>query len=278
MILVTGATGDVGGGVVRRLLAAGEKVRVLARDPAKAAAQLGDVDVAKGDLLDEAALASAMTGAHKLFLMAHAQDLPEVAAKAVAAAQATGVRHVVLLSSYTVSTHGKTAIGRWHHEAEQAIEASKLGWTMLRPGNFSSNTLRWVPTIKGQGSVFSPDGASTSAPIDPADIAAVGAVALLAGGHEGKRYVLTSEQTLTVKEQVETIARVIGKPIRFVDVPVEAARAGMLKSGLSEELVDAILELRGSAEALQTKTVHDVTGRPARTYEEWVRAHAAAFA
>lgn len=277
MILVTGATGDVGGGVARRLLAAGEKVRVLARDPAKAA-KLGDVDVAKGDLLDAAALAAAMKGAEKLFLMAHAQDLPQVAAHAVAAAQAAGVRHVVLLSSYTVATHPKTAIGRWHHEAEQAIEATKLQWTMLRPGNFSSNTLRWAPTIKGQGCVFSPDGASTSAPIDPADIAAVGAVALMANGHEGKRYVLTSEQTLSVRDQVETLARVIGKPIKFVDVPPEAARAGMLKAGLSEELVAAVLELRGTAETLQTTTVHDVTGKPARTYEDWARAHAAAFA
>ena len=277
MILVTGATGDVGGGVVRRLLAAGEKVRVLARDPAKAA-KLGDVDVAKGDLLDPAALATAMTGAHKLFLMAHARDLPPVAENAVAAALAAGVRHVVLLSSYTVATHPTTAIGKWHHLAEQAIEKTKLAWTMLRPGNFASNTLRWVPTIKGQGSVFSPDGASTSAPIDPADIAAVGAAALTGSGHEGKRYVLTSEETLSVKEQVETIARVIGKPIRFVDVPPEAARAGMLKAGFDAELVDAVLELRGTAGSLQTTTVRDVTGKPARTYEEWVRANAAAFA
>lgn len=277
MILVTGATGDVGGSIVRRLLAAEQKVRVLARDPAKAAALAPHAEVARGDLLRPADFAAALPGVDKLFLMAHARDLPAVAEHAAPAAAAAGVRHVVLLSSYTVATHPTTAIGRWHLAAERAIEATSLEWTMLRPGNFASNTLRWAPTIKGQGSAFSHDGASTSAPIDPDDIAAVGAAALMSAGHEGQRYMLTSEQTISVAEQVETIARVIGKPIRFVDVPKEGARAGMLKAGLDAELVDAILELAGSAESLQTTTVRDVTGKSARTYEEWVHAHRAAF-
>ena len=278
MILVTGATGDVGGAIARRLVAAGAPLRVLARDPGKAAAALGaNVDVARGDLTRPAELAAAQAGVDKLFQMAHARDLPAVAEHAAAAALAAGVRHVVLLSSYTVATHPATAIGRWHHAAERALEATALPWTMLRPGNFASNTLRWAATIKGQGVAYSADGASTSAPIDPDDIAAVGFQALTTAGHEGQRYILTSEQQLSIADQAATIGRVIGKPVRFVDVPHEAARAGMLKSGLDEELTDAILELSGSAETLCTTTVRDVTGKPARSYEDWVRAHQAAF-
>jgi len=103
MILVTGATGDIGGEVVRQLVGAGEKVRVLARDPAKAAKLGPAVEVAQGDLLQPETIAAAFTGAVKVFLMAGAQDLPTIAEHALAAAKRGGVRHVVLLSSSTLA-------------------------------------------------------------------------------------------------------------------------------------------------------------------------------
>jgi uncharacterized protein YbjT (DUF2867 family) len=280
MILVTGATGDVGGGVVRRLVAAGAPVRVLARDPNKAAALGTGVAVALGDLMRPETFAAALAGVQQLFLMAHAGDLPAVAAHAAPAARAAGVRHVVLLSSSTVLIDPIPTIGKLHLAAEQAVEAAGLSWTMLRPGNFASNTLRWAPTIKAQGAVFAPAGEIESAPIDPEDIAQVAARALSEAGHAGKRYVLTGEERMSAARQVEIIGSVIGKPLRFVDVPKDKARAGMIRSGMSEHIADAILELIGrpaSGELLSTTTVREVTGVAPRSFESWVRAHRAAF-
>ncbi len=283
MILVTGATGDVGGEVVRQLVSGGERVRVLARDPAKAKAKLGaEVEVAQGDLLQEGSLTAALAGAEKLFLMAHATDLPAVAGHAAPAAKRAGVRHVVLLSSSTVLTNPIVTIGKWHLAAEEAVEATGLAWTMLRPGNFASNTLRWAPTIKAQGTVFAPAGEGKTAPIDPYDIASVAVKALTAPGHEGKKYVLTGEELLSTAEQVAAIGAALGKPLRFVDVPEAGARAGMLKAGMSETIVDALMELmrrvRTGEDALRTTTVREVTGRAPRTFAAWVEAHRAAFA
>jgi uncharacterized protein YbjT (DUF2867 family) len=282
MILVTGATGDVGGEVVRQLVAAGETVRVLARDPVKAAKLGPAVEVVRGDLLQPETLTAALVGAEKLFLMAGAEDLPAVAQHAIPAAKHAGVRHVVLLSSSTILTEPMVTIGKWHLAAEQHLEASGLAWTMLRPGNFASNALRWAPTIKAQGAVYGTAGDGKSAPIDPYDIASVAAKALTTPGHEGKRYVLTSEELLTMAEQVDAIGAAIGKPVRLIDVPEAGARAGMLKSGMNEVLVDALLELMTSVRtgggARQTTTVREVTGVAPRTFATWVRAHLSAFA
>jgi uncharacterized protein YbjT (DUF2867 family) len=278
MILVTGATGDIGGEVVRQLVAAGEKVRVLARDPVKAAKLGPGIEVAHGDLLKPDTLPPAFAGADHVFLMAGAPDLPAAAEHALAAAGPGGAKHIILLSSGTILMEPMGVIARWHLAAEQRLEASGIAWTMLRPGNFMSNSLRWAGMIKGQGAVFGPASGGKSAPIDPHDIASVAVSALTTAGYEGKKLVLTGPQTLGAAEQVEIIAAALGKPVRFVAVPVEAARAGMLRSGMDETMADAILELVLHAGSERTtSTVRDVTGVEPRTFADWVRAHLAAF-
>jgi (4-alkanoyl-5-oxo-2,5-dihydrofuran-3-yl)methyl phosphate reductase len=282
MILVTGATGEVGGEVVRQLVARGLPVRALARDPAKAAAKLDPaVEVAKGDLLQPETFAAALGGVSKLFLMAGAQELPRVAEHAVPAAKRAGVAHVVLLSSSTTLVDPPLAIGRWHRAAEVLLEGSGMAWTFVRPGNFASNAMRWAPTIKAQGVVYAPAAGARSAPIDPYDIASVAALTLAEPGHEGKKHVVTGEENLTTEEQVAIIGAAIGKALRFVEVPLEGARAGLQRAGMDDELADAILELmtraRGGGDAARTSTVRDVTGRAPRPFAEWVRNHVAAF-
>jgi uncharacterized protein YbjT (DUF2867 family) len=281
MILVTGATGDIGGEVTRQLVQGGQKVRVLARDPAKAARMLGSaVEVAKGDLLQKDSLTEAFAGATKVFLMAHAADLPAAAEHALAAAKQGGARHVVLLSSNTTLMEPIGAIGRWHLAAEQQLEATGIAWTMLRPGNFASNSLRWAPMIKAQGAVFGPAGGK-STPIDPYDIASVAVKALTTAGHEGKKHLLTGSERLTAAEQIDIIGAALGKTLRYVEVPDEGARAGMLKAGMPEVLADALLELirlaRTGREPATTTTVRDVTGAEPRTFAMWVEAHVSAF-
>jgi uncharacterized protein YbjT (DUF2867 family) len=290
MILVTGATGNIGSEVVRQLVGAGVAVRVLTRDPAKAAKLGPGVAVAQGDLTRPDTLAAAFEGAEKALLLAGAQDLPAAARHAAEAAKRSGTRHIVLISSASVLMQPPNAIGRWHLDAEEAVKAAGhdgghpqtpgLAWTMLRPGNFASNTLRWAPTIRAEGAVFSASRGK-SAPIDPRDIASVAVKALTAPGHEGRAYALTGPELLSEAEQVEILGTALGKALRWVPVPEEAARAGMLRSGLNEELVDAVLEMLRwwrEGEPLCTSTVREVTGVEARPFAVWARDHVAAFA
>lgn len=279
MILVTGATGNIGGEAMRLLLARGERMRALSRDPARLAGKADGAEVVRGDLLQPETLGPALDGVEKALLVAGAEDLPAAAANIVRARSAT-LRHVVLISSWTIAFEPPTAIGNWHLAAEEVLKASGLAWTMLRPGYFASNALRWAGSIRAQGAVYAPVSAAT-APIDPRDIAAVAVRALTEPGHEGKTYVLTGEVVATPAQQVEQIAAALGKPVRLNEVPDAAAHAGMIKAGMPEALADAILELAHAGLARPepdlSGDVRAVTGAAPRSFADWVRDHVAAF-
>ena len=282
MITVTGATGNIGGEVVRLLLEADQKVRVLVRDPGKLGALQGRVEVAQGDLMKPETLAAPFTGAEKAFiLVASTKDIPTAAGPIFQAAERAGVKHVGFGSSGTIEYQPPVALGDWHLEGERLLKATSMAWTMLRPGNFASNSLRWAGPIKAQGMVFTAHSEHLSAVIDPRDIAAVAAKALSSPGHEGKTYVLTGPTEMSAADQVRILATALGRAIRLQDVPEAGARAGMLKAGMPEVLVDAVLELTRPGHTLSysvTKTVEEVTGKSARTFEQWARDHAGAFA
>ena len=147
MIFVTGATGNIGSEIVRQLVALGQPVRALSRSRDRAAKQLGPkVEIVEGDLNRPDEIDAWLEGVDRLFVLSHAHDLPNVAGPVFEAAKRAGVRHVVLNSSSTVLFEPPVKIGQWHATAEAKLEASGLQWTMLRPGNFDSNALRWAPT------------------------------------------------------------------------------------------------------------------------------------
>lgn len=279
MILVTGATGNIGKEVVKLLVESGTTVRALTRDP-KRAAFPQSVEVVKGDLTKPETLP--LKGVEKVFLLAGAMELPAISRDFVKAAKIHGAKHIVLNSSGTVGLKKMTKIGSWHLEAEEFLKGSGIAWTMLRPGNFASNTLRWAGMIRGQGTVFAPQGSGPTAPIDPRDIGSVAVTALTGKGHEGKTYVLTGPEAMTIEKQVQIIGKAIGKQLKFIAVPESKAREGMLKSGLPEVLADAIVELvqADGPETVGhiTQTIREVTGKAPRTFAEWVRDHAGAFA
>jgi uncharacterized protein YbjT (DUF2867 family) len=276
MILVTGATGNVGNELVRLLIKEGRRLRVLSRDPEQSTRFPKTVEFVCGDLKRTETLTKALNGIEKVYLLAHPIDLPDVTREFVKVARETGVKHIVLNSS---GMPPKTKIGGWHIEAENELKTSGLLWTMLRPGNFASNTARWAGMIRSQGTVFSPGNGKT-VPIDPRDISAVAAKVLLGSGHEGKIYILSGPEALTPGEQVALIGGAIGRTLRYVEVSVAIARGNMLKSGMSEVMADAILELieADGPEATEiTSTVQDITGKSARTFDEWLKDHSQIF-
>lgn len=279
MILVTGATGNIGRELVPILLEAGQPVRVFTRDERKVTHLDACVERAVGDFDTPETLMAAVAGVERLFLVTYEtrQD-----ANVLRAAKESGVRHIVKLSTLEATEH-KIQVGKWHYEREDLIRRSGLDWTFLRPGMFMSNSLDWwAESIQGQGSVFFPGGKKGRvAPVDPRDVAKVAALALTQPGHSGQAYELTGSELFTIGEMVQVIARVLGKPIQYVDIPPIAAKLFMLNSGMDKTLVNALMEmlasLRRNEGALVTDTFQRLTGQPPRTFEAWCRENIRAF-
>ncbi|MFD8482001.1 NAD(P)H-binding protein [Kitasatospora sp. NPDC059673] len=281
MILITGATGNVGRELVRALDAAGAELRLLVRAPDRAAALPARAERFVGDLGEPSTLAAALTGVEKLFLLTPGIGTAHTA-HVVAAAEASGVRHLVHLSSANVLGDPMPAMGRWHHEREEIVRGSGIPATILRPGGFMTNALEWVGTIRTEGYVLDPIGPGRFAPIDPADIAAVAALVLTEDGHEGAEYVLTGGECLTVAEQARIIAGATGRRIevRAARTPAEAVRA-RFPGGVPQALADAIVEgftlMRADTVGFRTETVERMLGRGPGTFADWCARNVDAF-
>lgn len=276
MILVTGATGNVGGEVVRALLDRGRPVRALTRDGDGAGLPEAAERVA-GDLNRTDTLGPALDGATGLFLLPGYQDMSGT----LDAARRAGVERVVLLSGGSAGDGDLTnAVSRYMIQSEQAVHASGLAWTVLRPSAFMSNALRWLPQLRAGDLVRAPFAGVRNAVTDPADIGAVAALAFDAGEHAGQTYRLTGPQSLLPAEQVSVLARILDRPLRFEGQPDDEAREEM-SAAMPAEYVDAFFRFYVDGEldeSMVLPTVPDLLGRPARTFEQWARAHSGAFA
>lgn len=272
MFLVTGATGNVGGEVVRALSARGQPVRALVR-PGRQAALPPGAEPAPGDLSDPASLRAALDGVTGLFLL---PGYPGVTAEA----RRAGVAAVVLLSGMSAGD-GDTgnAISSYMAESERDVRESGLAWTALRPAMFMTNAFQWRPQLKAGDVVRAPFAAARAAVIDPADIAAVAAVALTGSGHADRVYELSGPGSLTAADRVAILARVLGRDLRFEAVPNDEARAELSET-TPAPYVDAFFRFYVDGtldESRVLPTVRDLTGRPPRSFEQWVAAHAVGF-
>jgi uncharacterized protein YbjT (DUF2867 family) len=270
MLLITGATGNIGHELTAALEGNQAKVRLLVRDPARAE---GRVEHVVADLDDPATLPPAFDGVSRLFLLTPGIGLTQTE-HAVTAARAAGVQHIVHLSSANVLGEPMPAMGRWHHDREELIRASGIAATILRPGGFMTNALDWLPTIREGGFVLDPIGPGRYAPIDPADIAAVAAIALTEEGHQGKQYVLTGEEVLTVNEQVRILSAAIGRglDVRPVASPEEAVRSRFPRGAppaLAHALIEGYALMRADTTGFHTNTVRRLLGRAPRTFSDW---------
>jgi (4-alkanoyl-5-oxo-2,5-dihydrofuran-3-yl)methyl phosphate reductase len=280
MILVTGATGTVGREVVAQLLAAGEKVRALTRNPSRAHLD-AQVDLAAGDLSQPETLAKAVEGVESVFSLAFGPQLGIQEANLAQAAKKAGARHIVKLSGLRPAGEARSGISAWHQASERAIQNIGIAWTFVQPGAFMSNALYWRDSIKAQGKVFSNYGDGKVAYIHPRDIAAVAVRALTQTGHEGKAYPVTGPEALSMSELVQLLSEAVGKPIDYVPITDDVARDGMQKAGLPILLIDALLPfasfVRSGKAAEILPTVEQVIGRKPLTFAGWAREHAADF-
>jgi uncharacterized protein YbjT (DUF2867 family) len=267
-ILVAGATGNAGRQVVRELVALGQRVRAVTRNAA--AARLPEqVEVVEGDLTrPETIPFDGVTGVH--MLSNAGADYAELLSgpELVKRAEEAGVERITVLWNGSRSP------------MEDAVTASSLEWTVLRPMDFMSNTLVWAESVRAKGEVREPFAYSRSALVHEGDIGAVAAAVLVRGGHGGRTYTLTGPEALTVPEQVAVISAATGREIRYVEQSEEEARAEMLAAGRPPEVVDVLLGWKRDMPAegyTVTSAVEDVLGRPARSFALWAHEHAGDF-
>ncbi|MGW1374047.1 SDR family oxidoreductase [Streptomyces sp. NPDC002446] len=284
MIVVTGATGNIGRSLVGRLLAEGVAVRALTRDPARAALPAG-AEVVRADLTGTDDLTPLLAGADALFLNLAAGG--EGAATAlIDAAVKAGVRRIVLNSSMGVTdtpADETNFIARMHAALERAVRDSGLEWTFVRGANYAANTLAWAPSIRATGVVRDAHPGAQGVPVHEDDLADVAAVALMdrTGTHQGRIYQVTGPEQMTFAQQVAEIGRAIGRETRIEQISEDAAAEAMSGPHLPKEAALELVRLFGQTVEAPAFPVSDaverVTGRPARPFAQWARDHAADF-
>jgi uncharacterized protein YbjT (DUF2867 family) len=277
MILVTGATGNVGRELTTALVNRGAPVRALIRKPEDAEQFPTEVDVARGDLGAPDSLDALLHGIRKVFLLGGFSTMRDVLERL----QRAGVEHIVLLTSRcVVGGQADNAITGMWLESERAVEGSGIPWTVLRPSGFHSNALRWLPQLVRGDVVEAPWPNVRIASIDPADIAAVAATVLTEPNHEETALSLSGPQSLTPGEQVGILGQVLRRPLRFVALDDDVARARMAVD-TPAAFVDALFRFFSDGEfddAAVVDTVAQVTGHGSRSFLQWVEAHTGAFA
>lgn len=272
-ILVTGATGNVGGALVQQLVADDVAVRAISRRPAEVS--LPDAaEVVFGDVDQPESIAAAAKDVDAAFVMAAGRDSGGLQALADA-----GVQRVVYLSALTVQTRPGYLIGASHEVAERDLGRLFADSTVLRPGQFTSNTLWWRGMIPS-GTIYAPFADVATPMIDPYDIAAVARSVLLDrdGAHAGAAYGLTGPELVSTRDRVAILGKVLDRELRLVEIDRETARAQM---GIPEKLADAALELIGNPNTEETAVLPaaaEILGRQPRTFEEWAIANKEALA
>ncbi|GIO14066.1 nucleotide-diphosphate-sugar epimerase [Cohnella xylanilytica] len=266
-ILVTGATGTVGRHVVKQLVQKGERVRAVSRNPARANLPEG-VEVVAGDLNAPDTLRGAFVGAKGLFLITSSDEPDgslETRPKVIELAEQAGVKRVAVLVGYEEGP------------VEEALKASRMEWTLLKPGEFMANILAdWKDSIRQEGVVREAFGDAPSARIHEADIAAVAAAALLEDGHHGQSYILTGPESLTRREAVKVVGERLGREIVFDELTEEQARQNWRDQGYEEGDIEFFVLMGKNPPAIGhtvVPTVEQVLGRPAKTLAEWVDEH-----
>jgi uncharacterized protein YbjT (DUF2867 family) len=280
--LIIGASGTVGWHVASQLAARGSKVRALVRnlDTVQLPPQ---VEAVRGDLTDPGSLDRCLDAIDRVFLVWTA---PLDAAAPALERIAMHARRIVYLSAPLKTPHPffqraqpnpSTAL---HAHMERLIESSGLEWTLLRPGMFAANALRWwAPQIQTGAVVRWPYLHAPTAPVDERDIAAVAVYTLSGDGHSGAEYVLTGPESLSQFEQLSIIGSVIGRSLHIEEISPQDARREW-NSLMPPWVVDMLLAAWAGGLGIPahvTTTVGEITGAPARTFRDWVTDHAEAF-
>lgn len=283
MILVTGATGNVGAAVVAELTAKREPVRAFVRDEKRARELLGaGVELARGDFEDSASIARALDGVDAVFLSSG--DQPNKVAHETAvieAARAAGIHRIVKASTIGAEAGSPLPPFDWHGQIEDNLRASGIPSVLLHSYFYMTNLLASAEPVRQTGKLFAPLSGARIAMIDPRDTGAVGAAALVTDRYDGRVLDLSGPEPVTYEQVADELSQVAGRAVEFVNIPDGAARQTFVQMGTPDWLLthfDHLFPLlRSGFVAQPTDTVRAVTGREPRSFATWARDHAAAF-
>jgi uncharacterized protein YbjT (DUF2867 family) len=284
LILVTGATGNVGRHLVARLRALNVRVRAVTRDAARAGFP-SDVEIVQADPSQPDTVATALRGVTRVFVNPMATQ--SATERLLMLARKQGAERVVALSATNVDDDPMAQPSRMrgvnHQEVERALVESGLDWVALRTSLHATNSIPlWAAQLRAGDVVRGTYAASTAAPIHERDIADVVAHALLTGDLVGTRPVLTGPESLTQEQMVLAIGAALGRRVRYEEIPPDVAKRLMLERGFPfpPELIDRLHALLAKAvghDAPTTREVEAILGRPASTYAQWAIDRADAF-
>lgn len=283
IIAVTGATGNIGKPVVEGLIKRGYAPRVVVRKrETNADWDAAGVEQRIADLSDADSLTEAFKGADRVFSVSPLLENFIALGKAtIEAARRADVKHIVRSSAQGASVDAPIQMGRWHGEIERAIEDSHLQWTFVQPASFFQNYLGYADAIKTQNEFYLPLGDGRLSLVDVRDIAAVAVAALAEDGHAGKRYAVTGGESLSNDDIAREFSEVLGREIKYVDVPEDAANETMRQAGTPDWMVKMVAELASVGKAGYLAevlpTVEQVTGQKPRTFRRFIEENRAAF-
>ena len=268
MILVTGAAGLNGTALVRTLSAQGIPVRALVRNVARVTplAALPHVEIVVADMAKPETLPAALAGIDRAMLNSSADPaMLEVQSNFIAAAAKAGVKHVVKLSGIMPELDSPFRFARMHGEIEKRLEASGMGFTHLRAGEFMPTYFRQVPSIVAKGALFLPMEDQRIASIDVGDLADP----------------LTGPEALTMTEVAERLSAATGRTVKYINVAPEDAKKAQLAAGLPPYMADAIAELfaerRKGKESQVSPVAGGLLGRRPTSFAEFAKRNAAIF-
>lgn len=280
MILITGASGNVGKEVLRQIAQTDDGVRAGFQTLSKAAGVPFGVEITTVDYRQPETLRAALRGVDRVFLVGPpTAQLTALEHSAVDVIKQSDVRQVVKLSAMG----GRDAIfPRMHAESEDYIRASGVPYTFLRPNGFMQNLIIYSgTTINSQNAFYGTEGDGKISQIDIRDVAAVAVKTLTEDEHVGKSYILTGPQALTNKEMAQILSEGLGREIRYINLPPEQLKDALLAAGVPEWSADALLDLQrlyreGKAAAV-TQDVEQILGRNPIGFAQFVRDHSRAF-
>jgi uncharacterized protein YbjT (DUF2867 family) len=281
VILVTGALGNTGKPLVNLLHESGAPVRAMVRSRGDLAKLPDGVQHVVADFDDAESIAAALEGINTAYLVTPSSSRAQTQQEAfVTQAARSGVRHIVKLSQLAAAEGSPVRFLRYHAAVERQIRESGVGFTFLRPNLYLQGLLAMADSVREQGKFFAPIGDARVSAVDVRDIAAAAAAALIEPGHLGKTYTITGPAAVTHAEIAAAISEATGHRVTFIDVEPQIF-ADTLRGLLPDWQIDGLIEdyahyARGEASEISS-SVMDLTGRPARTVQQWARDYAAAL-
>lgn len=279
-ILVTGATGNTGSGLVPALLNSGVQVRALVRDETKAQAlKDAGAEIVIGDLDRPETIAPAVQGVDKIYLLTwngptQAQQVANVVEAAVAVDSPHIVRHSMWGSE-------RSRIVQQGKQAEETIKSSGLPWTMVSPTFFMQNTMMAAQTVANDGVIYWDTADGKLAMIDVRDVVDSAHAVLTGAGHEGKSYILTGPEAVSFGDVASAFSEALDKEVNYVPVPHEASLQSMVGMGFPEWIARGYNELMdGFSEGFAdqpTDNVASLTGHQPRSIDQFIHDYAQVF-